>query len=173
MSVTMGTPVQLGPRAWRLSWSSDLPDPTFYVWRDGRLLMATAETSSEFSVPVGESLVVEVLDDADELPESHWPPRARLEWQGSTAVDHYRVEEYVGAAWTLRAKVPDHGEGRFHWESRVLEDETTHQFRVIPVGTNGNQGTARSFEILMVRVPDVPEVDYAYDEDTGKVTVTA
>lgn len=89
-----------------------------------------------------------------------------------------------GAAWTVRsgnvggipaARVTaDRPTGNyFLWRSGVLADSTTHQFRVTPVGVNGNAGATKTFSLLMVRTPDVPAVTYAYDPGTGAVTIAA
>lgn len=173
MSVTISSAVRVDSRTWRLAWSSDLEDPVFYVWRDGRLVASTPDTSMLFTAAVGESLLVEVLDDSTASPLAAWPSRARLEWRGAAGAERYRVEEYVSGEWTARDYVRDRGEGWFSWESRVLEDSASHQFRVTPVGANGNDGAPRTFTLLMVRVPDVPDVDFAYDSDSRKVTVSA
>ena len=74
--------------------------------------------------------------------------------------------------WTERARVRHRETAYMQWMTRWLEDETSHQFRVVPVGTNGNEGTARTLTCLMVRNPTPPDVDYAYSNSTNKVTVS-
>jgi hypothetical protein len=62
----------------------------------------------------------------------------------------------------------------FAWESRFLEDSASHRFRVVPVGQNGNEGTSREFLVLMVRIPDPPEVTYTYNgTPANTVTIAA
>ena len=65
------------------------------------------------------------------------------------------------------------GRRYFNWRSRVLEDSATHQFRVTPIGANGNNGTAKNFVVLMVRIPDPPRVSYSYSAGSGVVTIAA
>lgn len=170
--VTLNPPQKLDSRSWLVSWSSDLGDPTFYVYQDGLSINETKQTEQVFTVDAGESLIIEVLDDPDAVPITAFPGRLTLNWRTSAATDYYRIEEYIEAAWILRAKVKDSGGGYFKWKTRFLEDSATHQFRIIPVGTNGNQGTAKVFSCLMVRHPDLPNVGYEYSDDTHKVTVT-
>ena len=165
-------PVQIDKRTWRVTWTCDLVDPVFYVYRDGVLVTATRQTHIDFSVDPGESLLVEVLTDAGRPPTSAFPARLTLNWYGVTDAEHYRIEEYVGAAWTLRGQVRDKGQGCFRWISRPLEDSASHQFRIIAVGNN-TQGTALALTCLMVRHPDPPQVSLAYSNSAHKVTVTA
>jgi len=172
MTVTLETAQRTGTRTWRLSWSSGLSDPTFYVYRDGELVGSTAQTSMDFLVDAGDSLVVEVLDDPDALPVAGYPARLLLAWGQVDNAEAYRVEEYIGSAWVLRAKVQDRGNQCFTWKSRPLEDCTSHQFRVVPVGDNANLGTALALTVLMVRHPDVPDVDYSYSALSATITIS-
>ena len=172
-AITMLEPVQLDSRTWRVSWSYPAQDPTFYVYRDGVLLGSTQQTWWDFALDSGEGLVIEVQADAGRLPVSAFPARLTLCWYAAADAEHYRIEEYVGTTWTLRARLRDRGQGYFTWNTRPLEDETTHQFRIIPVGDNGNQGTALTFSCLMVRHPDPPQVGYSYSNTTHAVTIAA
>ena len=178
MTVTLdaNTPQQIGRVTWRVSWSSSLTDPTFYVYRDGLQVATTRATSIDLVVQPGEQPVIEVLDSASESPLPSRPGNLTLAWYasaGTPVVDYYRVDEYVAAAWTERVRVQETGAGYYTWRSRFLEDVTEHQFRIVAVGENGNEATAASFTCLMVRHPDVPSVTYSYDKVTDKITVTA
>jgi len=172
-AVTMNEPELLDRYTVRFSWTSNLDDPTFWVYRNGVLATVTKATSVTWSVDPAEELVVEVLDDANAKPARSFPGRFTLHWQGTAGVDHYRIEESVSGVWTTRGRVADIGQNYFRWVSRWLEDETTHQFRIIPVGTNKNEGTPKTFSALMVRNPDVPDVNWSYDAGTKKVTISA
>jgi len=173
MTVTISEPERLDSRTWRTSWSSDLEDPAFYVYRDGYLVAVTALGSMEFHIEGGESLVLEILDDADALPAAGFPGRLLLAWNSVDDADHYMIEEYVDSEWMERAQIADAGKPCFTWRTRFLEDCTEHQFRITPVGTNGNEGDPLTFIVLMVRHPDVPDVAYDYDDETAKVTISA
>jgi hypothetical protein len=180
MAVTIVSSAPVPPSGWLVTWSSDAAAPvTYYIYLNGVLADTTTATSKLFSVVEGENLRVEILDAAPGIadPAEHYPERAILAWYapapGSGSVDHYRVEESVASVWTLREKVRDDGRGYFTFESRVLEDVTTHNFRVIPVDAGGIQGSATSFALFMVRVPDPPDAAFAYSAGTGAVTITA
>src|SRR5688572_25678159 len=107
--VTFSEPIRVGPRTWRLSWSSDLVDPTFRVYRDGVLIATTRAASITVTVPDGQSPTFEVLDDADTAAAAGYPGQALLFWQRTSGADKYRVEELVGAVWTPRGVVQDFG----------------------------------------------------------------
>ena len=174
MTVSIVRQIPAGVGAFRVEWSSDLGGtPTFYIYQDGQLIRTTESTSMIFRAPSGESLMIEILDSATETPQTAFPGRLTLSWEASTAVNYYLVEEYVASVWTERARVPDTNAYYFSWRTRYLEDVTTHQFRVTPIGTNGNTGARRTFSCLMVRHPDAPSVAYSYASGTGMVTVSA
>jgi hypothetical protein len=141
---------------WRLSWTDTLPSPTFYIYRDGVLIDTTTQTEILVAVGVGESPVFEVLDDPAAVPQSAFPPYAILAWYPSPATDHYRIEQFISAAWSVIASIADAGNLTFFWQTPPLAEGQTAQFRTIPVGTNGNDGTALNFSMLMVRHPAPP-----------------
>lgn len=174
MSVTTLTVTRVGDVGFRLDFASDQPEPTFYVYRDGRAVSEGTQPSYLAVVLPGESPVFEVLDDAEAAPQEGYPAYVTLSWYaGGADVDRYLVQQFVSGVWTTKATVRDSGRPYFTWRSGTLADVTSHQFRVIPVGDNGNQGTATSFTVLMVRYPDPPDVAFSYDEGTGEVTVAA
>jgi len=173
MTVTINTPVQTGSNTWLVSWSSNLSTPTYYIYQDGTLIKTMQTTSTTFWAAAGESLNIEILDDEDEVPESAFPGRLTLAWEKCTETDYYRIDEYVDAAWTERARIPDDGTYYYQWQTRFLEDVTSHQFRIVPVGDNGNEGAAKTFTVLMVRHPAEPSVSYTYAALTGVVTIAS
>lgn len=165
----------LGGGAWRITWTSDLVDPTFYVYRDGQLLGTTRAAEWVVRLAAGDRPVFEILDsDDDTAPTATrgFPGFVTLGWYASTGSDRYLIQELVGVDWTTRRTIHDRGQGYFRWKSRFLEDVTTHQFRVVPIGTNENTGTAAAFSVLMVRHPDAPEVEITYSSGTGKLTIS-
>jgi len=176
MSVTIDSVRRVDLRSWIIVWSSDLGGtPTFYVYQDGVLVNTTVDTEMVFMAELGECPLVEILDDADAVPMTAYPGRLTLAWYATaapTGTDHYKIEEYVDAAWVIRANVREISAGYYKWKTRFLEDSTSHQFKITPVGVNGNDGAATTLVCLMVRHPNPPAVDYVYDDGTGKVTVS-
>lgn len=157
--VTITSLTQTGLHNWKLKYSSDLEDPVFYIHIDGNLIATTDKTEYDIAINIDEATVIEVLDDPDDQPMQIFPGKLRLGWFFVEGTDHYRVDEYIGSEWVERYEMPENG-GYMSWRSRFLEDGQTHLFKVTPIGTDGNEGTAKQFAVLMCRRPDVPDVSY-------------
>ncbi len=163
---------RLAPNTWRLSWSSDLGAPLFYVYRDGILVVGPiTPTYLVVRVPDGESPVFDVIDQDGVAPDAAYPGRVTVAWWGVDGADHYVVREYVGAAWVDRKTFWPTQADYYKWLSARLADSTLHTFRVVAVGADGNESTAAEREVYMVRHPDEPAVTFTYDDQTGNVTV--
>lgn len=175
MAVSISEPVQTGPRTFRIDYSTDLGAGTlFYVYQDGSLIGSTYLTSWDFSVQPGDVIDIQILDSATDELEDVFSGRVTLGWEAGESVDYYLVEEYVSAAWVIRARVEDSGIGYYTWLSRFLEDCTVYEFRVTAYGTNGVAGTPRTtFTGLMVRRPDMPTNAITYNSGTARITVAA
>lgn len=171
MAVTFTADTWRGPNTRYFAWESDLGGtPTFYLYLDGLLLGSTTRTWKQLTVAPGEQVQFEVLDSPSAVPEAAYPGRGLLTWLPSTGAKKYRIDEHVASAWTQRALVtPIIGQTWFSWQSRFLEDGQAHQFRVVPLGDNSLEGTARNFTIDMVRRPDPPSFTAAWS--AGTITV--
>lgn len=172
VAVTITNVQSAGPQSWLVEWSSTLTDPTYYVWVDGSLASTTTATSSVFPVSPGESLSVEVFDSSTDTAVAPCGGRATLAWYPAAGAVRYTIDEYVGGAWVERSSVLESGAGYYRWRTRHLEDSTTHQFRITAQGDGDVDGTAADISWLMVRVPDPPDVDYTYDDETNTVTIS-
>lgn len=168
--VTIESLTRIGLYSWLLKYSSGLQEPTFYIYLDGVLIAETSATQYSIAINLDEASLIEILDDPDIQPMQIFPGKVRLGWFFVDGTEYYRVDEYIIDTWVERRRIPENN-GYLKWESRFLEDGQTHLFRVVPVGTNGNEGTAKQFAVLMCRRPDVPDVDYNYREYTGKVVI--
>ena len=175
MSVTITDARRISKHAWILEYTSTLTSPTFHIYVDGFLQGKTQDTRYLLQLEDGGHAIVDILDDANESPPRRYPARWLINWQGTDdTTDHYRIEEELpGPMWTLRRKV-HHVQGRTSYQflTRFLEDVTTHSFRIIPVGINGNQGTALTLSHFMVREPDIPQVSTAYTPGTRTLTIS-
>jgi len=92
MSVSIDSTVRISANAWRVGYSSDQDDPTFYVYRDGRFVAATRATHYDFLVAPGESLVVQVLDSVSDAAANIADGRVELHWNRVAGADHYRID---------------------------------------------------------------------------------
>lgn len=171
MTVSVESIQQIGVGSWRVLWSSTIQDPTFYIWRDGQLMDVTTAEEYIFQVPAGEQLNLEVYDDESQKPVSAFPGKVVIGWYSVANTSRYIVQEYVGGEWLTRKTVNHTSAGYYSWESRFLEDSTSHQFRVVPQGVNGNAGAALTFEVFIVRFPDIPPQIFSYSEVDNTVTV--
>ena len=172
MAVTIAPPVNVGLNSWMYTWTSTLDDPVYQLYRNGRRMRPTKTNRNHVTLGDGETAVVEVRDDAL-APSLAYSPQGELVWSASTNVDYYRIEEFVASEWVVRARVRDTGAPRYSWLTRALDDVTTHQFRLTPIGKDGNAGPTRTVTALMIRHPDVPKVTRAYSDATKKVTFAA
>lgn len=174
MSVTITKFERWGPGLLCMEWSSSLgAGTTFYIYVDGVLSETTKQTRKMFSAAAGETIQIEVLDDAGASPEKAFPGRLFFQWESVASAARYRIEEWTGAAWTTRRTVYATTEPVIQHMTDVLDDATTHRWRIVPIGTNGQDGQAREFSAFVVRRPDVPSTDGAYDDGTGRVTLSA
>ena len=175
MTITMNPPVRAGGSSWRFTWTSDSVAPTFYIYNrsEGALIAQTTETALVISLAPGEAPVIEVREDAYDTIPRGYPSRLLLFWYAGVAVKYYRIEEYVGAAGVARARIYDRGEGHYQYRTRALTDAAAYSWRIIPVGTNGNDGTAVTWTGTLVTYPLPPQVTYGYSDITGAVTITA
>ena len=157
---------------------------TYHWYLDGVYMGATSSPTFSFYIEDGEQALIEVIDDpgSDFDPilqaPTHYPARRTLWWVRSldSDVDHYRVEEKIGAGdWATLELVP-HNDDR--WEYSVLTgrltDLTNHQWRVYPVDAAGNDGTAVTLSAeKIVRTPDAVNFTATFDDGTSKVTFAA
>lgn len=177
MSVTFTETTVVDPTAVRIKFTSDASTPvTFRVFVMG--LLATTFVSSDgygqfdLAVGEGEQPYVQVIDDDVSREDYAFPGSMTLAWQAKAGAVSYRVDEWVASEWIERETVADRGEGAFVHLTHWLDDATTYQWRVVPIDSTGNDGTALEFEFTFVRHPDVPDVTYPVDA-SGNLVVTA
>jgi hypothetical protein len=175
MAITSLTVTRTGPSSARLTFTSGLVSPTFYVWRDGTLIATTANGFYDALLSPAQYPTFAVFDDAAAVPTNRFPDHVDVQWlTGGSSIAHYRVEQLVGAAWLLRARITESGKGYYHWLSSRLADDSTPQFRVKAVSAlNAAESIAASLSMLFVRYPDPPSVALTYSAVSGKVTIAA
>jgi len=155
---------------WRVSWtgSADL----YYVYVDGVRAGTTSVLWFDVTVAPGASPIIDVFDSAAAVPEPVYPDGVTLAWYSAgDDVATYRIEKYVGTDWIVQASA---GPAWYQtWKSGRIADDTTHTYRIVPVGINGNDGPAVQFVALVVHHPDAPQVDMTYDAGDGTLTISA
>ena len=171
--VTITRQEQVDNEVWEFEWTSTLENPTYYIYREGVLLMATGLEAMSFVVGPGEYAQIEILDDPDAVPGRSYPGRLLLGWQGLTEAAGYRVEEYVDGAWVVQKRVAEMGRSYYTYRTRWLQDGESYQWRVVSEQPAGVDGGVMDISVLVVRRPDRAALGYSYDEETGKVTFLA
>lgn len=161
-------------RSWLIQWTTSLGAAAIcYFYINGLLAWSGLQRFFQLEAVEGEQKQYEILDDIAGVPEPGYPGRAFLTWLPQDDVASYKIQELVDAVWTTRATIADSGQTWFSWTSRYLEDSTTHQFRIVPRGTNGSDGLPRPFTFFMIRRPDLPAAIATYNAVDGGVTFTA
>lgn len=171
--ITSLTATPLDPYTYRLDFTSDHPSPTFYVYASGSLIATTTDMSLIVPLSLDSSVVYDVLDDPLAVPTTDFPGAVTLAWYANPATASYRIEQYDGAAWNEVATIQNDGRVYYRWESTTQPDGVVAQFRIIPTGTNGNDGSPSPFTVLVVRYPDPPAVSYSYSATDAKITIAA
>ena len=171
MSVTITKQQAIGSSTWALAWTSTLSNPTFYIYQDGILSSTTQATSGIFNITAGAQLLVEILDDPNQVPTAVYSGVVQIGWYQTPATASYKIEQWSGTAWTAIASIADVGNWWNAWTSPLLPDCQPYQFRVTPIGTNGNPGTPQTFNGFMVRIPDAPAGTFTLNTDST-VTIT-
>ncbi len=147
---------QTGPTQFEFTFSSDLDDPTFYIYIDGVFVSSTKDTTWTVTIPLNSQFQFDVLDVETDAPEEHFPSTFTLRWDGTPDSTTYRVEQYVTDTWVAKHVTVADDTRVFHYKTELLDDSTTYQFRVVPVDGVGRDGTILEFEAEMCRYPDAP-----------------
>jgi len=161
MAMTALTGTRITDTTWLLYWASGLASPTFYVYVDGVLAYTTTAQSGQFEAIAGETINVEVFDSSTDVPALFLPSRLHLTWDAVDDAEYYEVQEWDGVdSWDVLATIMSTGATYYRYETPVLDDCTTYQFRIVPTGTNRCEGHYREITGFVVRIPAAPDVVY-------------
>lgn len=152
-------------------WITTLPGP-FYVWRDSKLVAVTHRTSVYLATAGdSEDVVYEVFTNADERPTFVRSNRLTIEWGETSDTREYRVERNIASVWTPQALFKASGQPTYKYRTLALDDDALHEFRVIPVGVNSEEGTALTVSAQTVRNPDPPVVEITFNNTVATLTI--
>jgi hypothetical protein len=101
----------------------------------------------------------EVLDATmdDEYSEGvSYPPYVIIQWVGVAEASRYLVQRYDGS-WTQVDSVVHSAVQYYQYRTSKIENDEAAQWRIVPVDTLGNQGTALSFNFAVIGNPPPPE----------------
>jgi len=151
-----------------VSVTSSLTAPVYFFWYlDGAFAGMTGSGSKVFILPQGDQSVVDVLDSAD--PDfdyianapTQYPARRTLVFirSADAATARYRIDQQAGGgAWEIIGFVAQEtGRWQYTFVTGRLDDLTLYAWRVVPLDSAGNAGTAVTIaQELIVRSPDAP-----------------
>ncbi len=160
---------------WNFTWdasSSSGGSAGYDIWLQGRLLSTVTEEEYECLEPdyVDTPPPLEIVVEGEAAENDLYPPFAVLQWFGVSTASAYIVEELVGISWLLRSTVLEIGSGYYAMQTFLLADCTAASWRVRPVDSQGNAGTALTSTFTVVRNPDPPVVDAQYA--AGIITIS-
>ncbi|KPK72132.1 MAG: hypothetical protein AMJ84_04860 [Acidithiobacillales bacterium SM23_46] len=162
---------RLGGRSFEFFFTSTLDNPLYRIFVDG--VRVAVQRSGRFlhTVPPDAHSDVQVLDEAGVTPDSaqSFP---RLSWPPVANTGSYRVEQYIDGEWRTRQRILDDGRDGYKWQSPMIIAGAEQQYRVTPVGADGNDGTPVTPAVTIAALPAPPVVDMTYDNETHKVTLT-
>lgn len=169
MSVTIGNITDgASPHSALVSWSSTLPDPTFYVYLDGVFLYRTKRRSANITMQPDQAGLLEVFDDPTEMPSTTKPSDGIIRFSGNGS-EAYRIEKLVDAVWeTKQERIGSLDSHRYRTDR--INDVADDTFRITAL-SNGLESTPTSLTAGIVRVPDPPEADYSFNNSTKQLTV--
>lgn len=176
-----------GKQSWKYTWTGTDP---YDVYRADLGLIELTQTDLEEITLTGYSTLsntnlalddeepppLEIIDSADtSTPEClTYPPFSVLQWRGNADASYYIVQQYVGSTWTTYGEpTVENGAGYYKVSTGPLADVTTHNWRVLPVDSEGNQGDPVTFEIFMVRNPAPPRITCTYSSPNIVVSTRA
>ena len=170
MAITGVTTRRLPGGGWIVTAVSDLSEPTFYWYRDGLLIDMTRDGSRQFDLSAGELAQIDVLDSLADAPADAYPSRCLISTAPGESVVKSRVEEYTDGKWVTRHTA--HG-AHVGYQTRVLADGETAQFRVVPVNAAGIDGRPRPLTVTQVCRPNKPALAYTWNPATTRITLTS
>ena len=162
----------------------------YHWYADGNYVGPTVEPRWGEPVELGARVEVVCIPtrypdfDAQANEPRSYPAAQTIEWnspEGDSEVDFYRIDHATGESepsendWSEIGRRPRTAVWAYLFTTATLADLTWHWLRVVPVGLNGNDGTALVVtpKTQHVRRPDSPDLATAFDDGTQKLTWSA
>jgi hypothetical protein len=169
--------VQNPDGTWTFSWTST-GAPSYNIVLNGLLLNNTAGntytwagTAYQTSPPPLE--IVPLVTGRELALSQRWKPYLIMQWYGEPAAAGYTVQFFSGGQWVNVITISETGQWLYTYQTPMLTDETTYQFRVFAFDQYGNQSVARTFTRYVVTPPAPPAVAIGYNPLGSMITVSA
>lgn len=170
MAITFLPVQRVGASSWRVTWTSDVADPVYDVYRNG--VHVSQQRANSFVV-TGDYIDTHVIEVADDGSAARYAAenRSELLFDSEVIADHYDIEHNPGSGFVKVGQLPRAG-GREGLRTYPLSDSVSHSFRVTPIRSDGTAGTPATVSGRSVRHADVPIVSFVYTPGTGVVTIS-
>jgi hypothetical protein len=145
-------------RSWTFTWEGD-PDDSHRIILWG-ILLTTVEGLSytwegqeyvDFPPPLEITLLNEKA-----LSET-FLPYFIVQWYGSDDAEDYLVQKLVGNTWTTINRVGGNNQWVYTFQTAILIDETTYDYRIVAINSVGDQSVPRRYRRFVVCPPKPPD----------------
>lgn len=163
--------VQVDVRSYLVRFLSGLGAEKF-LYLDGMLWKRSLEDFVIVTPPLGLELTLQAFDSSSDVPDPVFPGRIALRWFGVVDAVDYVVERKKDGEWDEAMRIRSVGFVPYRWTSGLLDDVTTHLYRVLSVSVSGKVSVVKEQAVFMVRKPSDPGVAYSYDEVLDELTIS-
>lgn len=117
---------------------------------------------------------IEIAQENQLALSEAYKPYVLIQWYREDC-SYYKVQKNTADGWITVSTLQESGSWVYSYVSQTLEDETTHEFRVIAVDETAGESEPRLYRISMVRPPDSPDgkIDVTYGSGITSLTVAA
>lgn len=172
MSVAFTSIVRNSDRSWTFSWSGS---GTWHVVLYGILLATTEENSYRINLQEFADYPppLEVVDEDDlALSEQH-KPYVLVQWYREDGAARYHVQHSTdGVSYATIATTQESGQWVYTYHSPILDDGSTHYWKVIAESIIGNQSTARQYNASIISPPRPVDSEITIAYSAGNIVVT-
>lgn len=158
------------PRSVIITYSSDLDNPTFYVWQDGELIYDTSRTSLVLTLQEDQTNVISIFDSADDRPLPTEKSDGLIRFASDESSEAYRVYIKDGITLTLQQEIRKDTINKTHsYRTGRIDDDDGVTFQITSL-QDSLESVPAILPVSVIRIPDAPLVSAAFDDGTNKLT---
>lgn len=158
------------PRSVIIAYSSDLDNPTFYVWQDGELIYGTPRESLVLTLQEDQTNLVSIFDSPDDRPLPTQKSDGLVRFSADDTSEAYRVYIKDGVTLTLQQEIRAGTVKQSHsYRTGRIDDDDGVTFQVTSI-KDSLESVPAVLPVSVIRIPDAPLVSAAFDDTTKKLT---
>jgi hypothetical protein len=166
---------RIGSSAWKFEWA--VSTAPYRVFLDGLQHKTVDAATVTIDLPgyTDYPPSIEVLDDTMEDVEATsvaYPNYVTLQWVGVSTAAYYSIQYYEDSIWTQLDIVREIGAGYYIYRTSRIDNDESAQWRIVPIDTQGNQGTPSTFTFSVVGLPTSP-TDVSHEYSGGSIQIGA